>query len=311
MKHEDYKELVALDALDALDGEAERRTLAAHLADCADCRAELDAQRAVAASLAYAAPPAAPALELRAQILARIKSQPQQQVEGQVDEQVEEWGARLPASSGSGAVITTTPSAPAADASNVSAPDEFAKRREARDLKVSRRLLVFGALAASLAVAALLLSLLMLWQRNNALQNEIAQLSANADRSAQELARARVERELLASPEAQTAKLAGTKMAANAQARLTFNERTGHAMLMAADLPPAPAGKAYQLWFIAAGKPPMPGSVFQTNANGHAEMHGIVPPEGRASAVVFAVTLEPESGTSAPTGEIYLKGSAS
>ena len=303
MKHEDYKELVALDALDALDDEAERRTLAAHLAECADCRAELDAQRAAAATLAYATPPAAPAPELRAQILARIKSQPQQQ-------RVEEQGARPPASSGNGATMNTTSSAPA-DASNVVARDEFAKRREARELKVSRRLFVSGALAASVAVAALLLSLLLLWQRNSALQNEVAQLSANANKSAQELARTRADRELLAAPEAHTATLAGTKMAASARARLTFDERTGRAMLMAADLPPAPAGKAYQLWFIASGKPPMPGSVFQTDASGHAEMHDIVPPEGRASAVVFAVTLEPASGMSAPTGEMYLKSSAS
>jgi type II secretory pathway pseudopilin PulG len=170
---------------------------------------------------------------------------------------------------------------------------------------------VFGALAASLAVAALLLSLLTLWQRNARLQEEIARLSANAEQSAQELARTRADRELLAAPEAHTATLAGTKMAARARARLTFDERTGRAMLMAADLPPAPKGFAYQLWFIAEGKPPMPGSVFQTDANGHAEMHDIVPPEGRRSAAVFAVTLEPASGTNAPTGEMYLKSSAS
>lgn len=306
MKHEDYKELIALDALDALEDEGERRALATHLAECADCRAEFDAVRAAASSLAYAATPAAPAPELRAQILARIKSQPQlEQQEGD---------ARMPSSSGNGAANATTAAstsnAGVAVASNVSAPDEFARRREARELRVSRRLFVFGTLAASLAVAALLVSLLMLWQRNNRLQDEIARLSTNANQTAQELARTRADRELLAAPEAHTATLAGTKMAEGARARLTFDERTGRAMLMAADLPPAPAGKAYQLWFIAEGKPPMPGNVFQTDASGHAEMHDIVPPEGRRAAV-YAVTLEPASGTSAPTGEMYLKSSAS
>jgi anti-sigma-K factor RskA len=307
MKHEDYKELIALDALDVLEDAGERSALASHLAECADCRSELDAMRATAASLAYATPPAAPAPELRAQILARIKSEPQ-------DEQQQE-AARLPASSGNGAAgvaaaTTTSASAQTAPASNVSAPDEFARRREAREVKVSRRLFVFGALAASLAVAALLLSLLLLWQRNERLQDEIARLSANANQTAQELARTRADRELLAAPEAHTATLAGTKMAARARARLTFDERTGRAMLMAADLPPAPKGFAYQLWFIAEGKPPMPGSVFQTDASGHAEMHDIVPPEGR-SAAIYAVTLEPAGGVAAPTGEMYLKSSAS
>ena len=303
MKHEDYKELIALHALEALGDEGERRMLEAHLADCPDCRAELDAVRAAAASLAYTTPPVAPAPELRAQVLARIKSQPQQQAK--------EDAGRLPASSDNGSATTTTTTSSASTASNVSAFDEFARRREAREVKVSRRLFVFGTLAASLAIAALLLSLLLLWQRTARLQNELAQLSANANQTAQELARTRADRELLAAPEAHTATLAGTKMAERARARLTFDERTGRAMLMAADLPPAPAGKAYQLWFIAEGKPPMPGSVFQTDASGHAEMHDIVPPEGRRSASVFAVTLEPASGVSAPTGEMYLKSSAS
>jgi anti-sigma-K factor RskA len=306
MKHEDYKELIALDALDALDEEAERRTLASHLAQCEECRAELDALRASAASLAYATTPVAPAPELRTQILARIKSQPQEKQEKQEKEEP----PRLPASTDNGAATTTTISSAPASVSNVSAPDEFAKRREAREFKVSRRLFAFGTLAASIAVAALLLSLLLLWQRNNRLQDELARLSNDANQTAQELARVRADRELLAAPEAHTATLAGTKMAERARARLTFDERTGRAMLMAADLPPAPRGFAYQLWFIAEGKPPMPGSVFQTDASGHAEMHDIVPPEGRHAAV-FAVTLEPASGTSAPTGEMYLKSSAS
>jgi hypothetical protein len=302
MKHEDYKELVALEALDALEDEGERHTLAKHLAECADCRAELDAARRAAATLAYATAPVAPAPELRAQILARIKSLPQLEKED---------AHAASSSSGNGAANATTSSTSnVAAASNVSAPDEFARRREAREVKVSRRLLVFGTLAASLAVAALLLSLLMLWQRNTRLEDEITRLSTSASQTAQELARMRADRELLAAPEAHTATLAGTQLAARARARLTFDERTGRAMLMASDLPPAPKGKAYQLWFIASGKPPMPGSVFQTDASGHAEMHDIVPPEGRRAAI-YAVTLEPASGTSAPTGEMYLKSSAS
>ncbi|HYP00456.1 MAG TPA: anti-sigma factor [Pyrinomonadaceae bacterium] len=295
MKHEDYKELIALDALGLLDGSGEeRRALDAHLEECEDCRAESDALRDAAASLAYAAPPViAAAPELRAKILASVKSQPQ-------------GDARLlvPHAEGGAAPRSSTA------VSSVSTPDEFARRREAREVRVSRRLLVFGSLAASLAVAALLVSLLLLWQRNERQQTEIAQLSDAVNRTQQELAAVRADRELLAAPAAQTATLAGTKMAERARARLTFDEQTGRAMLMAADLPPAPAGKAYQLWFIAAGKPPMPGSVFQTDASGHAEMHDIVPPEGRRAAI-YAVTLEPAGGVSAPTGEMYLKSSAS
>jgi hypothetical protein len=169
---------------------------------------------------------------------------------------------------------------------------------------------MIGSLAASLAVAALLVTLALAWQRNNSLQTDLARLSETVNQTQQELALTRADRDLLAAPEAHNATLAGTKVAERARARLTFDARTGRAMLMAAGLPPAPAGKAYQLWFIAEGKPPMPGSVFQPDARGQAEMHEVIPPEGRAASV-FAVTLEPAGGVSAPTGEMYLKSSAS
>jgi len=297
MKHEDYTEMLALAALDALD-EGEQRTLDAHLAECADCRAELNALRDAAASLVYAAAPVAPvAPEFRTRILARIKSQAQDAPLASV------------ASSNGAATLPTS--------SNVRSLDEFAARREARTGTVSRRVAMFGALAASIAVAALLISLALVWQRNNRLQRELARLANTVNQTEQqlaqtrqELANTRADRELLAAPEALTATLAGTKMAERARARLTFDERTGRAMLVAADLPPAPAGFAYQLWFIAEGRPPMPGKVFTTDQTGHAEMHDTVPPEGRHAAV-YAVTLEPASGMSAPTGEMYLKSSAS
>ncbi len=295
MKHEDYKELIALDALHILEGGAEEwRALEAHLAECADCRAELRALRNAAAYLAYDASPQAPAPELRARILSAVKSRTQ-----------DARTATHANDSNGGTAATSNPQTP-----SVSSFEEFERRRAGREVRVGRRLLMFGSVAASIAVAALLVTLAVLWQRNNQLRTELARLSETVNQTQQELARTRADRELLAAPEAQTATLAGTKVAERAHARLTFDARTGRAMLMAADLPPAPAGKAYQLWFIAAGKPPMPGSLFRPDATGHAEMHETIPPEGR-TASVFAVTLEPAEGVSAPTGEMYLKSSAS
>jgi anti-sigma-K factor RskA len=80
-------------------------------------------------------------------------------------------------------------------------------------------------------------------------------------------------------------------------------------VLLADNLPPAPAGKAYQLWFIVGDKP-QPGTVFTPDATGHAEVRDQAPAAGR-NATVFAVTLEPSGGVSAPTGDKYLLGAAS
>src|SRR5207245_7153933 len=67
--------------------------------------------------------------------------------------------------------------------------------------------------------------------------------------------------------------------------------------LLVANLPPAPAGKAYELWTLG-GPAPRPAGVFQVDASGCAVQR--VEPAAGASG--FAVTLEPAAGSPAPTG---------
>ena len=137
------------------------------------------------------------------------------------------------------------------------------------------------------------------------LADRFEQAQGELGRERELLARERESKELLSAPDASMTSLAGTEMAEKARAKLVFDRKTGRAMLMADDLPPAPAGKAYQLWFIAEGKPPMPGRVFTPDAAGHAEMRAELPFEAR-NATIFAVTLEPSGGVAAPTGPKYL-----
>ena len=109
----------------------------------------------------------------------------------------------------------------------------------------------------------------------------------------------------LASPETTTIVLAGTDAAPKARAKLAYDRHTGRALLFGYDLPPVPEGKAYQLWFIASGKP-MPGRVFRPDRTGTGAWYDEVPSEGREAAV-FAVTLEPAGGVPAPSGPMVLK----
>jgi hypothetical protein len=170
------------------------------------------------------------------------------------------------------------------------------------------RAFLFGAIAASLIFVTLAASLFVLWRRNNALRAELAGLSQRLNETQQELAVVREENMMLASPDTRTALLAGTQMAPQARARLTIDKQTGRAMLSVYNLPPAPEGKAYQLWFIADGRV-MPGKVFKPDAQGSVLMHEEVPAAARLTAV-FAVTLEPQGGVQSPTGEKYLLGSS-
>jgi hypothetical protein len=172
-------------------------------------------------------------------------------------------------------------------------------------------------LAASLAFVALIASLVLLWNRNSRMEREMARVTNQLEeaqgelrRERETLAHEREARELISAPEARIMTLSGTEMATRARAKFVYDSKTGRAMLMADDLPPAPAGKAYQLWFIAEGKPPMPGHVFNTDAAGHVEMRDQLPEEARG-ATIFAVTLEPSNGVNAPTGPKYLLSATS
>jgi anti-sigma-K factor RskA len=114
---------------------------------------------------------------------------------------------------------------------------------------------------------------------------------------------------VVTAPGALVAVINGTDQAPGASARLVMDKRTGRAVLAADGLPPAPAGKTYQLWYITGGKP-LPGGLFTTDPEGRALLSDRVPEAGR-DASLFAVTLEPAGGVPAPTGGMYLRGAAS
>jgi hypothetical protein len=107
--------------------------------------------------------------------------------------------------------------------------------------------------------------------------------------------------QLLRDPATQVVALRGAGPAAKASGRLVWHEQAG-GQLFVSDLPPAPEGKAYELWTITGGRP-SPAGVFQVDASGQG-IHRVPPTRGAVD--VFAVTLEPAAGVPAPTGPIVL-----
>jgi anti-sigma-K factor RskA len=107
--------------------------------------------------------------------------------------------------------------------------------------------------------------------------------------------------ELLRDPATRVVDLRGAGPSPEAMGRLLWHERAG-GQLFVANLPPAPAGKAYEMWALG-GPAPRPAGVFQVDASGRA-LHRLEPAGGPATT--FAVTLEPEAGVPAPTGPIVL-----
>lgn len=74
MAHDDYKELIPMHALSALDA-GEERALNEHLAECAECRRDLAEWEATAASLALSAKPMEPSPQVREKLLTQIRSE--------------------------------------------------------------------------------------------------------------------------------------------------------------------------------------------------------------------------------------------
>ena len=83
------------------------------------------------------------------------------------------------------------------------------------------------------------------------------------------------------------------------QGRVLVNPKRG-VLFLASNLPQLPAGKIYELWVIPKGGAPKPSGLFQPDAGGNA-MHMVAGPIDVASTGAFAVSVEPEAGSAAPT----------
>jgi hypothetical protein len=301
MRHEDYKQLLALEAVGALE-EDERATLLAHLSSCEGCREELLALTDAAASLAYAVAPVAPPPSLRAHLLERVRTLDPSEVPA--------------APAARGADPSTVPGGPrAADAlgARVRGGREALGGFSLWQLLSGRPALGFGAAAAAAAVLLLGAATLTLWSQNRSLSAELARLTDRLRETEGELADQREQlassrdvSDLLTSPGVRVTELSGKSPAPRAHATLAYDHSTGRAVVMATGLPPCPAGHAYQLWLIADNKP-RPGGTFKADAEGRARLADRLP-QG-FSAPSFAVTLEREGGVPAPEGDIYLLGS--
>jgi len=118
----------------------------------------------------------------------------------------------------------------------------------------------------------------------------------------EEVATARAVADLLRDPATRVVTLDALPAAPAASGRVVWHEQAG-GRLYVSGLPPAPAGKTYELWTIA-GPAPRPAGTFDVDAAGRAS-RPVAPAEG-GPVKVFAVTLEPAGGVPAPTGPMVL-----
>ena len=277
MTQEQVKDLLPAYALGALSA-VEQKNVKSFLAANPALHGELDVWQELVASFAFAVEPLEPSPELRARLLERVR-----QTESTPE--------------------TARPALKSVPVSNVV---QMPARATAPVAASPSRWL---ALAAAIALGALLLSLFIVWRKNQSLQGENRDLAQQLQLSDHALTDERAWHQSLLGPDGRGVVLQGTPVAPTARAHLSYNVKNGQAWLSIRELPPAPTGKSYQIWFTAKGQT-VPGKVFNTGATGEANFNLQVPENG-LNADNFAVTLELQPGANAPTGEKYLAAALS
>ena len=152
---------------------------------------------------------------------------------------------------------------------------------------------------AALVAAAAVLVALWLGTESRATDRELAQARLALQQSVGERDRLEQALSFLNQPETRQVNF-GLDKPAPPRGNFFLNPRLG-VLLIASNLPALPAGKAYELWVIPKGGAPRPAGTFQSGPQGTAMhiLNGAVD-----SSVTLAVTVEPETGSPAPTSDI-------
>lgn len=112
---------------------------------------------------------------------------------------------------------------------------------------------------------------------------------------------------VLSAPSARVLQLEGQEPAPGSSATIYWDVQ-GNRWVVTADLPPAPEGKVYQLWFVTSEAKISAGLIHPDRAG-----HGFIAlqfPSDIGPLAAAAITLEPEGGSEQPTSAIYLIGNA-
>jgi anti-sigma-K factor RskA len=158
-----------------------------------------------------------------------------------------------------------------------------------------------------IAAAALAIVAAFLGRQNAGLKRQLSHLRSEFEGQQVQLQRAREVVETLTATDAMRVTLVVAKTPPQPQGKAFYLRGRGRLIFLASNLPPVPAQKTYELWLIPTTGAPVPAGVFQPDARGSATVIDPPLPVG-LEAKAFAITVEPESGSSTPTMPIVMLG---
>jgi anti-sigma-K factor RskA len=157
------------------------------------------------------------------------------------------------------------------------------------------------------AAGALAVGLIALWLQNSDLQRQMAGLQSQAAQQMAELQRANEIVSTLTATDAMRVTLVAAKTPPQPQGKAIYVRDRSSLIFLASNLQALPPQKAYELWLIPTSGAPIPAGVFKPDAHGSATVINPPLPAG-VQAKAFAITVEPEGGSSAPTLPVVMVG---
>ena len=157
------------------------------------------------------------------------------------------------------------------------------------------------------AAAAMALGLVVLWLQNSDLQQRLASVESDSSRQQAELQRAREVVSTLTATDAMRVTLVAAKIPPLPEGKAIYVRDRSSLIFLASNFQALPPQKAYELWLIPTNGAPIPAGVFKPDARGSATVVNPPLPTG-VEAKAFAITIEPEAGSTAPTMPILMIG---
>jgi anti-sigma-K factor RskA len=157
------------------------------------------------------------------------------------------------------------------------------------------------------ATAALLVFAFSLWRQNMLLHDLLATADFRDAESSRELAELRSIAAPIIDPAAQRVTLVAAKSPPQPQGKAYYLKNRHSLVFLANNMPPLPSQKAYELWLIPTSGSPIPAGLFKPDASGNATVVDPPLPAG-VEAKAFAITVENEAGSPAPTSPILMSG---
>jgi anti-sigma-K factor RskA len=182
-------------------------------------------------------------------------------------------------------------------------------KQEPRALAVRRAGGSWWKPAGWIVAAALLGMVVLMAIQNDRQRHELGNAFRIIHEMGSELQNAQAVVSVLTSPDAQVIQVSEPNAPPRPQGKAFYVKDRSSLIFIASNMPALPEQKAYELWLIPAnGSAPIPAGVFKPDKRGNATVVNPPLPSG-IEAKAFAITIEPEEGSTTPTMPIKMIGS--